>query len=259
MNFDISYAVAGKIDAPVGWFHPSSNTETHELLWCTSGVVYIGLGFERFRLTAGEAAILPAGTRRYGYRENDANATLYWAHFSGTLGTLPPKSTPDVKRTTRLFDELIMYSRSPEYDNEACSCALRLVLFEMMRAGAIDEDAPYSKLFAICEWISENAHRQLRVSDVAAHFNYNEDYITRMFKVHYKAGIKAYIDAVRIKKSRELLLSTNKKIKDIAAELGFDNSKSFQKFFKYHEGISAVAFRELYFGSASKKDTDPGE
>lgn len=259
MNFDISYAVAGKIDAPVGWFHPSSNTETHELLWCTSGVVYIGLGFERFRLTAGEAAILPAGTRRYGYRENDGNATLYWAHFSGTLGTLPPKSTPDAKRTTRLFDELIMYSRSPEYDDEACSCALRLILFEMMRAGAIDEDAPYSKLFAICEWISENAHRQLRVSDVAAHFNYNEDYITRMFKVHYKAGIKAYIDAVRIKKSRELLLSTNKKIKDIAAELGFENSKSFQKFFKYHEGISAVAFRELYFGSATKKETASDE
>lgn len=259
MNFDVEYAVAGKIDAPVGWFHPSSNTETHELLWCTSGVVYIGLGFERFRLSAGEAAILPAGTRRYGYRENDKPATLYWAHFSGTLGTLPPKSTPDVKRTTHLFDELIMYSRSPEYDNDACSCALRLVLFEMMRAGAINEDAPYSKLFAICEWISENATKQLRVSDVAAHFNYNEDYITRMFKVHYKAGIKSYIDAVRIKKSRELLLSTNKKIKEIAAELGFENSKSFQKFFKYHEGISAVAFRELYFGSAAKKEAETEE
>ena len=39
------------------------------------------------------------------------------------------------------------------------------------------------------------------------------------------------------------------KIKDIAAACGFDDSKSFQKFFKYHEGMTAAAYRELYFGS----------
>ncbi len=252
MNFDVKYAVAGKITAPVGWSHPSSNTETHELLWCTGGKIYIAVGFDRFVLSEGEAAILPAGARRYGYRDNDAPAELYWAHFSGDLGTLPPKSTPDPDRTTRLFDELVLYSRSPEYDDDACTCALSLVLYEMMRAGAVNEDAPYSKLFAICEWISQNSERPLRVSDVAAAFNYNEDYITRLFKIHYKAGVKSYIDAVRIKRIRELLLSTDMKIKDISERLGFVNTKAFHKFFKYNENISAAAFRELYFGSGSK-------
>lgn len=253
MSFDIKYAVSGKINAPEGWLHPSSNTETHELIFCASGEIYLGQGFERYVLTAGESAILPAGSRRYGFRESPSPAVIYWAHFEGELGTLPRKSTPDITRTVRLFDELIMYSRSPEYDNDACTCALSLIMYELMRAGAVSEDAPYSKIFAICEWIGANAHRQLRVSDVAAQFNYNEDYINRMFKVHYKAGLKSYIDAVRIKKIRELLLCTDKMIKDIAVECGFDNAKSFQKFFKYHEGISAQGFRELYFGSMSKK------
>ncbi len=252
MNFEVQYAVAGKTVAPVGWSHPSSNTETHELLFCTHGKIYIGLGFERFVLSEGEAAILPAGTRRYGFRENTETAEFYWAHFSGDLGTLPPRSTPDAERTERLFGELILYSRSPEYDDEACTCALRLVLFEMMRAGAVNEDAPYSKLFAICEWISQNSDRPLRVSDVAAAFNYNEDYITRLFKVHYKPGVKSYIDAVRIKRIRELLLSTDLKIKEISEKMGFANTKAFHKFFKYHENISAAAFRELYFGSGTK-------
>lgn len=256
MNFDVRYAVAGKITAPQGWSHPSSNTETHELLWCTRGKIYLGLGFDRFVLSEGEAAILPAGTRRYGYRDNDETAELYWAHFSGDLGTLPPKSTPDAERTTRLFRELILYSRSPEYDDDACTCALQLVLFEMMRAGAVNEDAPYSKLFAICEWISQNSHRPLKVSDVAAAFNYNEDYITRLFKVHYKPGVKAYIDAVRIKRIRELLLSTDMKIKEISETMGFPNTKSFHKFFKYHEGTSAMSFRELYFGSGQRSQEE---
>lgn len=253
MNFSVQYAVAGKTSAPVGWSHPSSSTETHELIFCTSGSIYMGLGFDRFVIRAGESCILPAGTRRYGYREGAEAAEFYWAHFSGELGTLPTHSTPNAERTCRLFDDLIMYSRTPEYDDDACTCALKLVLFEIARAGAVSDDAPYAKLFAICEWINENCMRQIRVSDVAEHFSYNEDYITRMFKVHYSAGIKSYIDASRLKKIRELLLSTDKKIKDIAEECGFDDSKSFQKFFKYHEGISAQAFRELYFGSGARK------
>lgn len=253
MSFDITYAVAGKINAPAGWLHPSSNTETHELIFCASGEIFIGHGFERYVLSAGESAILPAGSRRYGFRESSAPAVIYWAHFSGELGTLPLRSTPDMVRTARLFEELIMYSRSPEYDISACTCALSLIMYELMRAGAVNEDTPYSKIFAICEWIGANANRQLRVSDVAAQFNYNEDYINRMFKVHYKAGLKSYIDAVRIKKIRELLLCTDKMVKDIAAECGFDNAKSFQKFFKYHEGVSAQGFRELYFGSSARK------
>ena len=256
MNFSVQYAVAGKTSAPVGWSHPSSSTETHELIFCTSGVIYMGLGFERFIIRAGESCILPAGTRRYGYREGAEPTEFYWAHFSGELGTLPTRSTPNADRTCRLFDDLIMYSRTPEYDDDACTCALKLVLYEIACAGAVSEDAPYAKLFAICEWINENCMRQIRVSDVAEHFNYNEDYITRMFKVHYSAGIKSYIDASRLKKIRELLLSTDKKIKDIAEECGFDDSKSFQKFFKYHEGMSAQSFRELYFGSGMRKKAE---
>ena len=253
MNFSVQYEVAGKTSASVGWSHPSSSTETHELIFCTSGSIYMGLGFERFVIRAGESCILPAGTRRYGYREGTEPTEFYWTHFAGDLGTLPTHSTPNIERTTRLFDDLIMYSRTPEYDDDACTCALKLVLYEIARAGAVSEDAPYAKLFAICEWINENCMSQIRVSDVAEHFSYNEDYITRMFKVHYKGGIKSYIDASRLKKIRELLLSTDKKIKDIAEECGFDDSKSFQKFFKYHEGMSALSFRELYFGTSSRK------
>ena len=256
MNFSVQYEVVGKTVAPVGWSHPSSSTDTHELIFCTSGSIYMGLGFERFTIRAGESCILPAGTRRYGYREGTEPTEFYWAHFTGELGTLPTRSTPIIERTTSLFNDLIMYSRTPEYDDDACTCALKLVLYEIARAGAVSEDAPYAKLFAICEWINENCMRQIRVSDVAEHFSYNEDYITRMFKVHYSAGIKSYIDTARLKKIRELLLSTDKKIKDIAEECGFDDSKSFQKFFKYHEGMSALSFRELYFGTSSRKKAD---
>ncbi len=253
MEISVKYAVAGKTTAPVGWSHPSSSTDTHELIFVSKGALYIGLGFDRFVVNAGEACILPAGTRRYGYRESTSPTEFYWAHFSGELGTLPTHSTPDPHRTIRLFDDLIMYSRTPDYDDDACTCALKLVIYEIARVGAVSEDAPYAKMFSICEWIGQNSTRQLRVSDVAEHFGYNEDYITRLFRVHYKGGIKAYIDMVRLKRIRELLLSTDMKIKEIAESCGFDDAKSFQKFFKYHEGMSAVAFRELYFGTSVKR------
>lgn len=253
MEISVKYAVAGKTSAPAGWSHPSSSTDTHELIFVSKGSLYIGLGFDRFVVNAGESCILPAGMRRYGYRDSATPTEFYWAHFSGELGTLPTHSTPDPHRTVRLFDDLIMYSRTPDYDDDACTCALKLVIYEIARVGAVSEDAPYAKMFSICEWIGQNSTRQLRVSDVAEHFGYNEDYITRLFRVHYKGGVKAYIDMVRLKKIRELLLSTDMKIKEISEVCGFDDTKSFQKFFKYHEGMSAVAFRELYFGTSVKR------
>ncbi|MCD7776428.1 MAG: AraC family transcriptional regulator [Firmicutes bacterium] len=250
MSFDVKYAVCGNTSAPTGWAHPSSSTETHELIYCRRGRIYIAEGFDRFVVSSGEVIILPAGTRRYGYRGCDAPTELYWVHFSGELGTLPHISCPDGERLNRLFADLIYYSRTPEYEDEACRCVLCLILYELQRASAVGEDDPNARLYAMCEWIAENSNRRLRVCDVASHFSYNEDYITRLFKRHYKGGIKAYIDSARIKRIRGLLLSTNMRICDIAEACGFPDSKGFQKFFKYHEGVSATEFRELYFGNA---------
>lgn len=129
---------------------------------------------------------------------------------------------------------------------------LCLILYELQRSSSVGEDDPNARLYAICDWIAANSDRRLLVSDVAAHFSYNEDYITRLFKHHYKGGIKSYIDAARSKRIRELLLTTDKRICDIADECGFQDPKSFQKFFKYHEGMSATQFRELYFGFSGK-------
>lgn len=252
LNLDVGFAAAGHIKADAGWLHPSSNTDTNELLFCVRGEVYIGAGFERYTVGAGTAVILPGGVRRYGYKECTEVTEFFWVHFKGETGTLPQKSEPDTKRMISLFSDLLLYARMPDYPQDACTCALKLILYEIARAGVSDNESPNARIYAICKWIRENGTKSLKVSDVAAHFNYNEDYITRIFKKHYSAGIKAYIDEVRLKRIRELLLSTDMKIKDIAAACGFDDSKSFQKFFKYHEGITAAAYRELYFGSKQK-------
>jgi AraC-like DNA-binding protein len=211
--------------------------------------LYIGAGFKRYTVGAGTAVILPGGVRRYGYRECTEETEFFWVHFRGEIGTLPQRSKPDEERMIALFSDLLLYARMPDYPYDACTCTLKLILYEIARAGASDSESPNARIYAICKWIRENGTKPLKVSDVAAHFNYNEDYITRIFKKHYSAGIKAYIDEVRLKRIRELLLSTDMKIKDIAAACGFDDSKSFQKFFKYHEGMTAAAYRELYFGS----------
>lgn len=248
LNLDVGFAAAGHIKADAGWLHPSSNTDTNELLFCVRGEVYIGSGFERYTACDGMAVILPGGVRRYGYKECSGETEFFWVHFSGGIRTLPQKSEPDRERMISLFSDLLLYARMPEYPHDACTCALKLILYEVARAGVSDSESPNARIYAICKWIHENSTKSLKVSDVAAHFNYNEDYITRIFKKHYSAGMKAYIDHVRLKRIRELLLSTDMKIKNIAAACGFDDSKSFQKFFKYHEGITAAAYRELYFG-----------
>ena len=52
-----------------------------------------------------------------------------------------------------------------------------------------------------------------------------------------------------IQKAKNLLLNTNRYIKEVAYALGFEYDNAFVAFFKYHEGIYPSAFRNRYYGT----------
>jgi len=99
----------------------------------------------------------------------------------------------------------------------------------------------YSKIFKI---IDNNYYNNIQVKFFSDMLNMSESNFSKQFKKDFKISIKSYLNERLIKKAKEYLLITNKKIKEIAFILNFNDEYYFSRFFKKHTNFSPIKYRE---------------
>ena len=68
--------------------------------------------------------------------------------------------------------------------------------------------------------------------------------LTDIFKQEYGITPKEYRDSLRLCAAGKLLAQTDKKIIDVAYEVGFSNVSAFNRFFKTHTGKTPSEYRK---------------
>ena len=83
------------------------------------------------------------------------------------------------------------------------------------------------------------------VASLAQHFGYAETYFSQL--VRRRCGVRAreLIVAARLRKARELLLSTNLAIHDVATEVGYTSYSHFNRIFRQVYHITPAAYRSF--------------
>ena len=78
---------------------------------------------------------------------------------------------------------------------------------------------------------------------LAAHFGYSETYFSQL--VHKRCGARAreLIVAARLRRARELLLSTDLSAQDVARSVGYESYSHFNRIFKQVYHITPAAYR----------------
>jgi AraC-like DNA-binding protein len=66
------------------------------------------------------------------------------------------------------------------------------------------------------------------------------------FKLYYRIGLYAYLKKQRMIKAAELIVNTNKTIKQIAYDTGFKHSNNFIKAFVSFHGLTPKRYREYF-------------
>lgn len=123
-------------------------------------------------------------------------------------------------------------------------------IFDIQRSKKSDKNALIVN--KIKSYIEEHLADSLTLTTISNIVNYNETYISRLFKQINGSSLSEYISQERIKKAKYLLSSTSESMQNIAAATGFDTSQYFSIVFKKTTGISPSEYRRTHLYTETK-------
>lgn len=110
-------------------------------------------------------------------------------------------------------------------------------------------------------YIHCNYASNITLENIAPLFGYNRSYLGRIFTKKMGVNFNAYVDQVRIDRSKEMLLNEDTKVYIIAERVGYKNVDYFHLKFRKYVGMSPSEFRKKYKGSScsvEKQNMDNG-
>ena len=98
-------------------------------------------------------------------------------------------------------------------------------------------------MFKTMAYIKDNYMKKINLDDIAAHVFLSRTYLSRIFKEEMNMSISAYINKIRIEKSKILLLDNSLSLADVANLVGFVDQSYFNKIFQKTMGVSPGKYR----------------
>ncbi len=108
---------------------------------------------------------------------------------------------------------------------------------------AIGNNSTDSVFDDILFYINNNYHTPLKLETIAPLFGYNSSYLGKLFTQKTGCTFNSYLDNIRVEKASALLLDTDLKVYEIAAQIGYKNVDYFHQKFRKLKGISPAEYR----------------
>ncbi|GIQ69912.1 AraC family transcriptional regulator [Xylanibacillus composti] len=251
--------------------------EELELLLGIEGCAQLQVGDDEYTLQAGEALFINSGEVHAGYSVGDAPCKVLALVFHPSL---LQSSTYDVIQDRYLDPLLKQQYQTPVYlaDNEEWKKQIIALIREIARdnrervpAYELATKAKLSLIFAIVlahskrleggrshsrrshkadrlkhvlQYIHTHYQESIRLKDLAETVNMSEEHFCRFFKQMTKKSPVAYMNHYRMQKAAQLLADTDRKIVEIAMEVGFESISYFISVFKKEFNTTPNQFRK---------------
>ena len=93
-------------------------------------------------------------------------------------------------------------------------------------------------------YMNANCAKDLTMADVANHVGYSHSHFSKVFKDEMGCGFRAYLNQIRVEKSKALLLAGTLSIAEICDLCGFEDQSYHCKVFKKLVGVTPDKFRK---------------
>ncbi len=155
---------------------------------------------------------------------------------------------PYIANNAQLVSTLLEYLKdNHEKDNDSSQFFCSSMIFSAL-ACFFDEtkefttDSVYANIKSYID--SHFCDANIRIQTLAKKFNFSIQHFDRLFKKNQNISPKNYIINKRIIKAQSLLKGTDKSVRAISEECGFEDALYFSKVFKKILGMSPLNFRK---------------
>jgi AraC-like DNA-binding protein len=216
------------------------NSHVHsyaQLILPIHGMLHIETNYKKLTLENKHLFFLPPDCK-HSFRADNSNEFLVLDISNNILNKYDMEKLIGGKEF--LLDnkwEAIKYLLLNEADNKNSSSSITdlfLYCYHFIADGNIPDSIKY---------INEHFTEDIDLKKLAAIEHYNFSYYSEWFKNKMKVSPVEYIQSLRVKKAKELLLNTNLTILQISQMVGYEHNSSFTRVFKYLEKMTPAEFR----------------
>ena len=99
---------------------------------------------------------------------------------------------------------------------------------------------------AVMTYINNHYREELSLEDVAKFAGFSRYYFSRSFKRQTGYSFKDYLCQKRLQVAMDLLIRTNRSMRDVAIESGFGSVATFNRVFREKKGCTPTQYRAIY-------------
>lgn len=111
-------------------------------------------------------------------------------------------------------------------------------------SGQIRSEKYFTRLKTIMEYMSANYRQPLKQEEIAAHFAWSKEHLSRCFKRYTGTTCMGYLEHIRLKEAYFQLMKEDCSMLDIALDNGFADVRSFNNAFKKVYGSTPFQYKK---------------
>nr|WKN34836.1 AraC family transcriptional regulator [Tunicatimonas sp. TK19036] len=249
---------------PTGYYFDWNNgraLDEYQLNYITEGFGYLETSQGLFKIKPGMVMIIHPGVK---HRYRPDKKTGWVENYIGFKGNLAPhflnlafRDIPSpvlscgnrveiIDVYQKIFD--LTQIQKPAYQQVASGMILKLVglLLSIQKQSGIEGKDIEDLITTARAYMWENVDKTADLQAFAKSKNFSYSSFRKLFKQYTGIAPYQYFLDLKIVRAKELIASTDKSVKEMAYELGFDSIHYFSRLFKKKTGVSPSEFRRRF-------------
>lgn len=217
-----------------------------------------------YTLTKNQMFLIKPGETSYYVADADDPWEYSWIAFTGSDSTTilqncgllnddPTASYIPEKKLVNALDDII-YQLQNKIENDYSLLGNLYTIFGCLAGQYRKEHNSSHNLYMrqALNYIQNNYHRNIRISDIAAHLQIDRTYLYRLFTEQFHMSPKKYLLHYQLKMALQLLTNSSLSITEIAYACGFSDASAFSHSFMKEYGNTPSQTRAARFGSQNQ-------
>jgi len=230
------------------------------VILCTRGIGWLTVGAGdaevRYRVAAGEVAIIPARVAHVYRADPEDPWSIWWLHVTGSdvpelvAAICTPESgvvlaPRDVYSAVAAIERAVVALERDETDASLylASGAAWSLLAQLASDRLQGPAATADRIQIVQDYLRDNLAAPVSVGELARLASLSTSHFAALFKASTGSGVVEYVRRLRSARARELLITTDASIADIGVSVGYSDPFYFSRQFRLVNGASPSDFR----------------